>query len=80
MAIKLQPGTLQMGEGGWEMREKQVHVYVILFSLAITQSKIAPSGKINRDLLQNKLQPAGEPPGRRTRPFQTSPAKEQSHN
>lgn len=40
------------------MREKQVHVYVILFCLAITQSKIAPAGRINRDLFQNKLQPA----------------------
>lgn len=40
------------------MREMQVHMYVILLSLAITQSKIAPAGRINRDVLQNKLQPA----------------------
>lgn len=78
MAIKLQPGTSQMGEGGRGRREKQVHVFVILFSLAITQSKITPAGRINRDLLQNKLQPARG--GRWTRPFQTSPAKEQSCN
>lgn len=38
------------------MRQKQVHMCIILFSLTTTQSKIAPAGRINRDLLQNKLQ------------------------
>lgn len=45
--------------GGWMGTEwEKVHVYVILFSLAVTQSKIAPAGRINRDLLQNKVQSA----------------------
>lgn len=33
-----------------------VHLYVILFSLAVTQSKIAPAERIN--VLQNKVQSA----------------------
>lgn len=40
------------------MRQKQVHMCIILFSLTTTRSKIAPAGRINRDLLQNKLQAA----------------------
>lgn len=47
-----------MEEVRWRTREKQVHVYVILFSLAIRQTKPGSSGRITRDLLQNKLQPA----------------------
>lgn len=40
------------------MRQKQVCLCVILFSLTIIQSEIVPAERINRDLFQNKLQPA----------------------
>lgn len=60
--------------------ETDTSSYVYHSLLTITQSKIVPAGRINRDLPRISDSLLGEPPGRRKRPFWSIAAKKQRHN